>query len=95
MAKRRGILFFAWGDQHVAEMKQCLQESQLPDYPIFLITDENTPVDWDNERLSVIRGSFSLRGKLRKVLLVDYLPEDIDSFLFLDVDTRSSYAISG
>lgn len=91
MAKRRGIVFLAWGDKHVAEMQRCVQESQLPDYPIFLITDESTPVEPFTDRLQVVRTRFQLhghKGHAKKCELVKHLPEGFDSMLFLDVDTR-------
>lgn len=88
---RRGIVFLAWGDDHIQEMHQCLLESQLPDYPIYLITDETTEVPFDEPELTVVRVSFSLHGRkghAKKCELGKHLPPDIDTFLFLDVDTR-------
>lgn len=91
MAKKRGIVFLAWGDSFVAEMRKCIQESQLPDYPIFLITDESTHVEPFTDRLRVVRTRFKLhghKGHAKKCELVKHLPEGYDSMLFLDVDTR-------
>ena len=63
MQKSRAILFMAWGERYINEMLTCITESVLPDYPIFLISDESTPVDVDSDRLSIIRGKFTLNGE--------------------------------
>jgi hypothetical protein len=88
MKKNRGIVFMAWGTKYVEEIKKLIQESQLPDYPLFLVTDEHTQVDGFDNRLHVIRTVFELDGKARKCELGKHLPEGLDSILFLDVDTR-------
>ncbi len=88
MGKRRGIVFMAWGAEYVEAIRKLVQESQLPDYPLFLVTDEHTPVDGFDDRLDVIRTEFELDGKARKCELGEHLPQGFDSLLFLDVDTR-------
>ncbi len=88
MNKKRAIIFLAWGERFVQEMKQCVIESQLAHYPIFLITDEETPVTLQFDQLNVTRVRFALDGKVRKCELANHLPEGFDSLLFLDVDTQ-------
>lgn len=88
---RRGIVFLAWGKAHMATLQQCVRESRLPDYPLFLITDETTPVDQLDARIHVIRTRFALhglKGHAKKCELGQHLPDGFDSMLFLDVDTR-------
>jgi nucleotide-diphospho-sugar transferase len=87
MHRKRGIVFMAWGERYVGEVHRCIHESVLPDYPLFLLTDEITPVDIPLDNLTVIRESYSLEGKIRKCELIDYLPEGFDSLLLLDSDT--------
>ena len=89
--KKRGIVFLAWGKKYIELMKINIHKGQLPNYPIFLITDENTQVDQFDARLTIIRTKFKLigrKGHARKSELWENLPEGFDSMLFLDVDTR-------
>jgi len=88
MSTKRGIFFLAWGERCIDELCACLSESQLPDYPIFLITDQETNTDPLPESVQVKRVEFALEGKVRKCDLVNHLPEGFDTLLFLDVDTR-------
>lgn len=84
----RAIVFMAWGEKYVSTIRELIQASQLPDYPLFLVTDEDTPVIGFGTRLQVIRTQFELHGKARKCELYRHLPEGFDSILFLDVDIR-------
>lgn len=88
MKKKRGILFLVWGESCIHEMARCLEESRFPPYPIFLITDLETDTSVLPEYVTIKRVTFTLEGKVRKCDLVNHLPEGIDTFLFLDVDTR-------
>jgi hypothetical protein len=76
----------AWGEEFVQEVGLCISESKLPAHPIFLITDQTTAVDLPG--VEVIRTDFVFGGKLRKAEMLDFLPPQHDSFLFLDSDTR-------
>lgn len=84
---RRAILFVAWGDPFVQEVLDCIASSELPAYPLYLLTDEQTSVP-EGAPLEVLRASFELHGKLRKAELIDHLPADVDTWMFLDSDTR-------
>ena len=84
---RRALLFVAWGDAFVQEVLDCIAGSELPRVPLYLLTDETSHVP-DGAPLQVIRTSFRLHGKLRKAELIDHLPEDVDTWMFLDSDTR-------
>ena len=84
---RRAILFVAWGESYVSDVFRCIDQSRLPGYPVFLVTDESTAVP-DRRDIEIIRVSFFLEGKARKAEMIDHLPEKYDSFLFLDHDTR-------
>lgn len=86
--KKRGILLHVWGDEFAARAGRLLSESALPDYIVYLVTDRQTPLSIDHPRLRVIRGDFRLAGKMRKAELVHYLPNDVDTLLYLDVDVR-------
>lgn len=84
----RAVLFIAWGDAHVAMVARCLEESQLPPYPVVLITDDTTRTDDLPPHVNVLRHTFSLSGKERKAEAFASLPDDFGTVLFLDVDTR-------
>ena len=89
--KRRAIIFLAWGEEHIAEMHRCIDESTLPDYPIFLITDHDTPIPAPHPRVTVRRVDFKLmglKGHARCGELWDHIPPEFDTYLYLDVDTR-------
>ena len=88
MAKKRAILFLAWGEVCIREMASCIMQSRLPPYPIYLITDETTDLNGLPAHVKSKRVGFTLDGKVRKCDLVNHLPNGIDTFLFLDVDTR-------
>jgi hypothetical protein len=84
----RKIVFMAWGEKYIEEVFNCITKSALPDYPKILITDGQTVVDLDIPDLTVIRVEFELDGRARKAGLIDLLPHDCSSYLFLDSDTR-------
>lgn len=89
--KKRAIVFLAWGEKYINEMQQCIKESILPNYPIFLITDEDTKVNENDKRFQVLRVNFKLtgrRGHARCGELLDHIPKEFDTYLYLDVDTR-------
>ena len=83
---RRAIVFLAWGPDFIAEVGDCIRGSSLPPYPRILITDTSSVVDLDG--IDVIRADFRLEGLARKAEMIDFLPAEYDSFLFLDSDTR-------
>jgi hypothetical protein len=86
MNTKRAIVFLAWGDSFIQEVYDCIGKSQLPEYDILLITDQETKVDSD--RLHIIRVNFKTEWLLRKTEMIDFLPTEYSSFLFLDSDIR-------
>ena len=86
MHSKRAIVFLAWGEKYIAEVLNCINKSVLPDYDIILITDQESEAP--GEELTMIRAQFKTEGLLRKGELLDFLPQDYGSYLFLDSDTR-------
>lgn len=87
-AKLRTIVFLAWGEQAIDGVVRCLKESQLPDYPVIVITDETTPTHNLPDKVSVTRKDLHFfSGKVRKSALLSLLPAGLETVLFLDVDT--------
>lgn len=85
---RRTIVFLAWGDAFINNVGRCIAESRLPDYPILLITDNETDVACLPSHVSVLRRDLMFPGKLAKLELLAAVPDDLETVLFLDVDTR-------
>src|SRR5438309_7163208 len=84
----RAIVFFAWGAKFIDQVASCIRESQLPKYPIFVITDAATDVSGLPPDVEVVRRDSQLSGKARKTELLTLLPEQIETALVLDADTR-------
>ncbi|HME89406.1 MAG TPA: hypothetical protein VKE30_09375 [Chthoniobacterales bacterium] len=88
MKNKRAIVFFAWGAKHIELVADCLRESRLPDHPLFLMTDTTTEVRGLPATVVVLKRDCYLLGKARKTELFPHLPEQIDTALVLDADTR-------
>jgi len=88
MKNKRAIVFIAWGDKHIELVTACIRESRLPDYPIFLMTDETTRVQGLPKNVELIRRASKLSGKARKTEFFNQLPGQIETALLLDADTR-------
>jgi hypothetical protein len=88
MKSNRAIVFPAWGAEWIDRVGSCVRESQLPRYPIFLITDAATDISALPAGIEVIRRDCQLSGKARKTEFFPCLPEQIETALFLDADTR-------
>lgn len=86
--RARAIVFMAWGADYIEHVASCLRESQMPPYPVYVITDHTSPTDSLPADVTVIRREFAFGGKLAKVELLAGLPEHLEIVLFLDVDTR-------
>jgi hypothetical protein len=84
----RAILFIAWGDRYVEDVRRCIDESRLPEYPVVLVTDTDSDVRSLGSRATVIRRRFELAGKDRKTEALAALPESLETVAFLDTDTR-------
>ncbi len=84
----RAIVFPAWGAEWVDRVSSCIRESQLPEYPLFVVTDATTNVDRLPREVVVVRRDCQLSGKARKTEFFNCLPDEIETALFLDADTR-------
>jgi len=84
----RSIVFMAWGDTFVEQAAKCIQESDIPNYPIYLITDETSSTTSLPERVTIVRRNLKFSGKLAKLELLVSLPDHLETVLFLDVDTQ-------
>jgi hypothetical protein len=88
MKNNRAIVFPAWGAEWVDRVGSCIRESRLPPYPIFLMTDAATDVSALPAGIEVVRRDSHLSGKAKKTEFFPGLPEQIETALFLDADTR-------
>ena len=91
---RRDIVFIAWGERHIQDAARCLASPGFPSYPVTLITDLGTPTDALPAHVQVMRHAFALPGKERKAEALANLPQDWETVLFLDTDTRVLLDIS-
>jgi hypothetical protein len=88
MKSNRAIVFPAWGAEWIDRIGSCIRASQLPPYPIFLMTDAATDVSALPAGIEVVRRDCQLLGKARKTEFFTCLPEQIETALLLDADTR-------
>jgi len=88
MKNNRAIVFPAWGAEWVDRVVSCIRESQLPPYPILLMTDATTEVSALPAGIEVVRRDCQLSGKAKKTEFFPYLPQQIETALLLDADTR-------
>jgi hypothetical protein len=84
----RAIVFPAWGAEWMDRVASCIRESRLPSYPIFMMTDAATDAGGLPAGIEVIRRDCQLSGKARKTEFFNCLPEEIETALLLDADTR-------
>jgi hypothetical protein len=84
----RAIAFFAWGADWIKRVAECIRESRLPDYPVFVVTDTATDTAGLPKNVEIVRLVFELSGKARKAEFFARLPEKIGAALFIDADTR-------
>lgn len=87
---RRAILYMAWGKDHLQQAVDSAHSAAFMETPSILYTDQPTsqmiPDDSPFHRVIVLE--MMQHNLLEKVRLADVLPEDYDSFVFLDADTR-------
>lgn len=88
MNSNRAIVFFAWGADWMKRVADCIRESTLPEYPVFVVTDTETNTGVLPKNVEVLRLVFQLSGKARKAEFFVRLPEKISTALFIDADTR-------
>src|SRR5256712_13253450 len=62
MKNTPAIIFFGWGPKYIALVTHCIRESQLPPYPIFLITDTATDIGGLPAGLEVVRHESQVSG---------------------------------
>jgi hypothetical protein len=86
--KQRAVLFIAWGTPYVAAVQQCIDESQLPDHQVVVMTDMESDTSSLAPSVRVIRHPFAFPGKERKLEALVALPDEFETVLFLDTDTR-------
>src|SRR5438128_737275 len=84
----RAIVFPVWGEKHIALAADCIRESRLPDYPILLLTDETTVTKKLPAKIDIVRCQCRLSGKARKLELFASLPDQIETLMLIDADTR-------
>ncbi len=84
----RAILFVVWGDAHIEGVRRCVEESRLPDYPIYLVTDRETDVSGLPPTISVSRRDFTLHWTRRKLEVYTSLPPEIGTVMVVDSDVR-------
>lgn len=87
---RRAIIYIGWGEQHVKEALASAETAGFLGIDRILITTEaSLPFLPQSPPFSrVVTHAFSLSGTLAKSELWALVPEDYDSVLFLDTDTR-------
>ena len=88
----RAVVWLAWGEKYVAEAAKSRETMRSLEYPALLITEADT-ADFARQTGAfdqVIVAPFeqSGPGNQRKSEMWRWLPEGIDTFLFLDTDTR-------
>ena len=88
MNNDRAIVFFAWGADWIQRVAACIRESRLPEYSIFVVTDTTTDTSALPKNVEVVRLVFQLSGKARKAEFFVRSPEEIQTALFIDADTR-------
>src|SRR5438270_13700670 len=79
MKNNRAIIFFGWGRKYIDLVTHCIHESQLPPYPIFLITDTATDIGGIPAGIEVARQDSQLSGNARKTEISVYTPAQIDT----------------
>src|SRR5205823_14159459 len=94
MKNNRAIIFFGWGPKYIDLVTHCIRESQLPPYPIFLITDTATDIGGLPAGIEVVRHDSELSGKARKTEFFLCLPGEIETALLLDADPRANGDVS-
>ena len=86
---KRATLHACWGAKYIAEAIESAKTARILGVDRILVTDQTSlpllPKDAPFER--VLTYPFRLPGLLAKADMVEFLPAEYDSFLFLDTDT--------
>jgi hypothetical protein len=88
MKNHHAIVFFAWGADYVKRVADCIRESSLPPYPKIIMTDADADLAGLPPEVEVAHCKCQLSGKARKTEFFVALPEQIETALLLDADTR-------
>ena len=87
---RRAIVNMVWGAKFVEQSLQCAASAAFMEIPFVLITDaaseQYIPADHPFARVKIVE-RFRSYDWLNKSTLWDHLPEEYNSFLYLDTDT--------
>ncbi len=86
---KRAIVYVAWGEPYLKEASASALSAARVGVSRVLVTDPETARSLPDESPfeHVVEHRFTLSSKLAKVEMLDVLPEEYDSFLFLDTDT--------
>ncbi len=87
--RHRAIVYLAWGQRYLDLAVKSANSAAFMDIPFVLITNQITagflPTDHLFSMVKLIE--IAETDQILKTRLWDFLPEEYDSFLFLDVDT--------
>src|SRR5205823_13162437 len=89
MKNNRAIIFFGWGPKYIDLVTHCIRETQLPPYPIFLITDTATDIGGLPVVIEVVGHESQRSGEARKTESFPRLPGQIGTAVVLDSQTRA------
>ena len=87
---RRAIVYLAWGERHVLDAVESARSAAFMQIPSVLLTNDAS-ANWlarDHPFENVHVHPFDEQDRIIKSALWRLLPDNFDSFLFLDVDTR-------
>jgi lipopolysaccharide biosynthesis glycosyltransferase len=87
MTYNKAIIYLAWGKDYIRELHQSLAKSITLPYDKFLITEKQYQ-DVQLPNVKVIGVNFETKEFLRKAELYNYLPQNYDSYVFLDTDIQ-------
>jgi hypothetical protein len=84
--KRRAVIMVAWGNKYVLEAVEAVRRSPgLVDLDVFVMTDSSTDIPVE-AGIKFLRVKFAMSGYARKAEFYKFLPQDYQSFLYLDTD---------
>src|SRR5438046_7148970 len=88
MKNNRAIIFFGWGPKYIDVVAHRVRESRRQRNHIFLIAETAIDIVGLPAGIEVVRHDSQLSGKARKTEFFLCLPEQIETALLLDADTR-------
>jgi hypothetical protein len=94
---RRAIVYMVWGEKFVQQALDNIPPKEIVDVPVVLITDKESecfvPQNHPFESIKIVE-KFRSYDWMNKSTLWDNLPEEYNSFLYLDTDTVTLKDIS-